>query len=223
VLVTFDDSTKGTWIYADPILAASKFRAVSFAITGWVATHQPYYLTWEELRHMQESGRWDLESHSRLGHQRLPIDASGAMAPALINRLWLPDQHRLESLDEFTERVRADLVGSRADLVEHGFPEPALFAYPFSAFTLPTNDPEAAARTVRLVHELFAAGLINSDTTESAAPADIRATTLRRVDVGTTTTNRQLFDLVTSSTALKPTRAEPSTVPTQDQNINPAG
>jgi poly-beta-1,6-N-acetyl-D-glucosamine N-deacetylase len=74
VMLTFDDSTKGTWIYGDPILAAAGFRAVSFVITGWVGTHQPYYLTWDELGRMQASGRWDLQSHSRLGHQRLPID-----------------------------------------------------------------------------------------------------------------------------------------------------
>src|SRR4051812_32484550 len=90
VVLTFDDSTKGTWTYGDPILAAAGFRAVSFVITGWVGTDQPYYLTWDELRRMHASGRWDLESHSRLGHQRLPTDASGANAPALINRLWLP-------------------------------------------------------------------------------------------------------------------------------------
>src|SRR4029077_11114499 len=181
VVVTFDDSTKGTWTYGDPILAAAGFRAVSFVITGWVGTRQPYYLTWDELHRMQASGRWDLESHSRLGHQRLPIDASGAAtAPALINRLWLPADHRLETLDEFTARVQADLAGSRSDFVDHGLPQPQLFAYPFSAATSPTNDAVAAARTTTIVRDLFAAGLVDSATPIATTAADAQARVLRR-------------------------------------------
>jgi peptidoglycan/xylan/chitin deacetylase (PgdA/CDA1 family) len=213
VLVTFDDSTKGTWVFGDPILAAAKFRALSFVVTGWVGTHQPYYLTWDELRLMYGSGRWDLESHSRLGHQQLPIDAAGTTAPALINRLWLPGLHRVETLDEFTARVGADLIGSKTDLADHGFPEPRLFAYPYSAFTAPTNDASAAERTLRFVHDLFAVGFINSQTTATNAPSDVRARTLRRLDVGTATTNEQLFRLVTSSTAGRLRATRPFGVP----------
>ena len=209
VVLTFDDSTKGTWRYGDPILAASGFRAVSFVITGWVGTHQPYYLTWDELSRMQASGRWDLESHSRFGHQRLPIDASGATAPALINRLWLADKQRLETPDEFAARVQGDLVASRTDLVDHGLPQPQLFAYPFSAATVPTDDPDAAARTAGVVHDLFAAGFVDGSTAGAITPADVQARVLRRVDVGTATTTDQLFDLVTGSTATALTTVRP--------------
>ncbi|MFL5863231.1 MAG: polysaccharide deacetylase family protein [Solirubrobacteraceae bacterium] len=213
VMLTFDDSTKGTWIYGDPILAAAGFRAVSFVITGWVGIRQPYYLTWDELQRMQASGRWDLQSHSRLGHQRLPIDGSGATAPALINRLWLPDAHRIETLDEFTARVRADLAGSKTDLVDHGLPEPQLFAYPFSAAAGPTDDPAAAGRTAAIVRDLFAAGLVDSATATASGPADVRARLLRRVDVGTATTTDQLFDLVTASVPAALTSTRPFTLP----------
>jgi len=213
VLLTFDDSTKGTWVYGDPVLAAAGFRAASFVITGWVGTHQPYYLTWQELDRMRRTGRWDLESHSRFGHQRLPIDGSGATAPALINRLWLPDAHRLETLEEFTARVRTDLMGSRADLAGHGLPEPQLFAYPFSAATAPTDDPTAAARTQAIVHDLFAAGLVDSATATAEGPADVVARVLRRIDVGTDTTADKLFDLVSSSVPAALTAARPFTTP----------
>src|SRR5205823_10068265 len=138
-----------------PVLAEAGFRATSFVITGWVGSHQPYYLTWDELGRMRASGRWDLESHSRFGHQRLPVDAAGTTAPTLINRLWLADQGRTETLEEFTARVRADLAGSTADLVAHGLPAPELFAYPFSAAAVPTNDPAAAEHAGDLVRHLF--------------------------------------------------------------------
>jgi biofilm PGA synthesis lipoprotein PgaB len=200
VLVTFDDSTKGTWVYGDPVLAAAGFHAASFVITGWVGTHQPYYLTWDELARMQASGRWDLESHSRLGHQRLPVDAAGQAAPALINRLWLAGSQRLETIEEFQARVRADLEGSRADLTAHGLPRPTLFAYPFSAAAVPTNDPAAPAATAEVVQQLFGASLVDSATNGAMSPDEIGRHVLRRLDVGTATTTAQLFDLVRAST-----------------------
>lgn len=215
VLLTFDDSTKGTWEYGDPVLAASGFRAASFVITGWVGTHQPYYLTWDELKRMHASGRWDLESHSRFGHQRLPIDVAGTTGPALINRLWLPAENRLETLDESAARVQADLAGSKSDLVDHGLPEPQLFAYPFSAAATPTNAPEAAAGTAATVHQLFAAGLVDSATAGAMSPTEVQARTLRRVDVGTSTTTSQLFDLVTGSTAASVASVRPFATPAQ--------
>ena len=198
VLVTFDDSTKGTWTYGDPVLAAAGFHATSFVITGWVGTHQPYYLTWDELARMQESGRWDLESHSRFGHQRLPVDGPGqaAPAPALINRLWLTGSQRLETIEEFRARVQADLGGSQADLVAHGLPRPTLFAYPFSAAAVPTDDPAAAAATAEVVRQLFAASLVDSATNGAMSPDDVGRRVLRRLDVGTATTTARLFDLV---------------------------
>jgi poly-beta-1,6-N-acetyl-D-glucosamine N-deacetylase len=201
VLVTFDDSTKGTWVYGDPVLAAAGFHAVSFAITGWVGTHQPYYLTWNELQAMHGSGRWDIESHSRLGHQRLPIDAGGTTGPDLINRLWLSGQGRIETLEEFGARSEADLRRSKADLVAHRLPDPSLFAYPFSAAAVPTNDPAAADRTAGTVRRLFAAGLVDSATAGAITAGDLRTRVLRRLDVGTATTADALFDLVAGSTA----------------------
>ena len=128
------------WIYADPILARHRFHATVFTITGVVSTHQPYYLNWPELAQLSRTGRWDIEGHTHLGHWRIPVDAHGHTGPFLVNRQWLSARHRLETIQEWDQRVTNDLRASRDDLVRHGFPTPVFFAYPFSAVTFPTND-----------------------------------------------------------------------------------
>ncbi|MEE9416175.1 MAG: polysaccharide deacetylase family protein, partial [Acidimicrobiales bacterium] len=77
VLLTFDDGTSGLWRYVDPILEEHGMVATAFIITGRVGTARPYYLSWEELDLMAESGRWDIESHTHLGHDRIDISAQG--------------------------------------------------------------------------------------------------------------------------------------------------
>ena len=141
VLITFDDGAKGTWIYADPILRKLHYRASVFLITGDVSHHQPYYLDWKEVAAMHKSGRWSFGSHTADGHGRIPVDGTGSTDPFLTNREWLPDQNRLETLDEYRHRVTNDINQSITDIVAHGLPRPQMFAYPFSAFRTPTNDP----------------------------------------------------------------------------------
>ena len=69
VWITFDDGTKGIWRYGDRILERHGFTATAFVITGSVDTHQPYYLTWSELRRMRDTERWDFGAHTENGHR----------------------------------------------------------------------------------------------------------------------------------------------------------
>src|SRR5689334_22600354 len=66
ILITFDDGKLGSYQGADQVLAANGFRALMFVIAG--AVGHTTYLTWDELRTMQASGRWDLEEHAGYGH-----------------------------------------------------------------------------------------------------------------------------------------------------------
>ena len=49
-------------------------HATAFIITGFVGTHAPYYMTWDQITELQNSGRWDIEAHTHLGHVRCPAD-----------------------------------------------------------------------------------------------------------------------------------------------------
>jgi len=129
-------------------------------ITGRVGTHRPYYLTWQEIRIMYSSGRWDFESHTDSLHAQVPISASGSLGDPLTNLIWLPSQHRRETMPEFITRVRDDLNDSISELTRNQLPRPHLFAYPFSeSFGAPPQTASGYAN--RLVLRMFAAAMTN--------------------------------------------------------------
>jgi polysaccharide deacetylase len=110
VLITFDDGTKSTWIYADSILRRLGMRAAVMLITGDVSQHQPYYLDWAEVAAMQASGRFEFGGHTRAGHGLIPA-GGGRDGPFLTERKWLSSEGRLETIDEYRARVAADWTG----------------------------------------------------------------------------------------------------------------
>lgn len=160
VAITFDDGTRGLWTYADQILARYHFHGISFVITSRVGTHRPYYLTWQEIRSMYSSGRWDFESHTDDLHSQVPINAAGRLGDPLTNLIWLRSQHRRETLPEFIVRVRNDLKDSISDLTENQLPRPRLFAYPFSEL-LGAAPRTASAYANSIIHQMFMAAMTN--------------------------------------------------------------
>ncbi len=64
LLLTFDDGRTDSWTGADSILRELHFNAVMFVDVGRVDHGDPEYLTWQELRTAQDSGRWELQLHS---------------------------------------------------------------------------------------------------------------------------------------------------------------
>lgn len=66
VLITFDDGKKTNWTVADPLLKKHGLRAVAFIYPTFIINKRNKHLklTWDELRRMVASGRWDVESHT---------------------------------------------------------------------------------------------------------------------------------------------------------------
>ncbi|MEJ1197921.1 MULTISPECIES: polysaccharide deacetylase family protein [unclassified Streptomyces] len=163
VYLTFDDGTHGLWVHADRILARYGMTAAAYLITGRVGTHRPYYLSWAEVERMARSGRWDFQAHTHLSHERVPVDSAGHERSAFTNRLWLTDEGRVETRDEYRRRIAADLDQSVRDLTEHGLPRPELFAYPFSERMGESNLGRRGADALRtLLRDRFTATLTNS-------------------------------------------------------------
>lgn len=191
LLITFDDGAKGTWIYADRVLARLGFQATVFLVTGDVGHHQPYYLDWPEVEAMQASGRWSFGSHTAEGHGLVAADNSGDTGPFLTNRLWLPEEDRLETLGEYRARVSADLDRSIEEVVAHGLPRPSLFAFPFSAVSEPTNDPVIGPLLLHLLDARFTS-LLDNTTSATLIAADQQGP-LPRVEAFQTTTAATLL------------------------------
>ena len=212
VLVTFDDGAKGVWIYAEPVLRRLRIQAAVMLITGDVSQHQPYYLDWAEVAALQASGRFEFGDHTRAGHGLIPA-GTGRMGPFLTEREWLPARHRLETLDEYRRRVVGDLDGSLADFRAHGLPRPHAFAYPFSAYRIPTNDPAVPPLLDRILVDRFLVRFDNTTSVSRVVPGMLSP--LPRVEVFHGMTADQLIaalnGAVRAPIARRPTTRTPAT------------
>ena len=136
-LLTFDDGRKDSYYPVDPILRALDYTAVIFAITdqsfGEKGRQSHFYLEEKEFQHMERSGRWDVQSHGRLAHVLYDI-GDNKKGHFLSNRLWLKDQRRYETQEEFEKRVYVDMLVSRQDIEQSLKKKAFAFAFPFGDF-----------------------------------------------------------------------------------------
>lgn len=134
-MLTFDDGIRSTYYNSDPILKALNYSAVMFAIAGYsLEKNNRYYLNKDELMAMEATGRWEVESHSYLGHGRHPINAEGAVGPFYSNKLWIAEESRLETDEEYYNRTKTDLELARSSLEGNLSKEITAFALPFGDF-----------------------------------------------------------------------------------------
>src|SRR3989344_7756323 len=138
-LLTFDDGRKDTYYPVDPVLKNLGLNAVMFVITGQSlrpdqTVGSTYYLSGFELKKMLKSGRWELGSHTRKGHNLYPINRELEEGHFLSNKLWITEEDREETEDEYRNRISTDLQGSKLD-IEHtlGIKINSI-AFPFSDF-----------------------------------------------------------------------------------------
>lgn len=142
-LLTFDDGRKDSFYNADPILKVLEYKATMFVITKYSINNKvesKFYLPKEELRQMIESGRWEVQSHSRDAHDFYVIDKNGNKGHFLGNKLWLDSKNRLETNEEFHYRIQNDLLLSRQDIENRLHTDVISFAFPFGDFGQNTHD-----------------------------------------------------------------------------------
>ncbi|WP_182348406.1 polysaccharide deacetylase family protein [Tomitella gaofuii] len=205
VLITFDDGTDGLWTYADKILERHRFTAVSFLITGLVGTNQPYYLTWQQIAAMQDSGRWDFGSHTRDLHHRISSTPTGEPGAALTRRKWLPAEGRAETQSEFLARIRTDLTGSIDDLTTHGLPRPELFAYPFSENEAGGDAEDGNGSSVdasTVVHALFRVSFVNNAPMLTTSRRQIRDGVVNRIELTDSDSPQSLLNRMRRTTTI---------------------
>ena len=77
LLLTFDDGRADSWTGSESILKQLHFTAVMFVDVGRVSACDPEYLTWDELRAMEDGGRWTMQLHAGPdGHQYIQYGSS---------------------------------------------------------------------------------------------------------------------------------------------------
>lgn len=137
-LLTFDDGIKTSYYPIDPVLKDLDYTAVMFIITKQALLREDgesnYYLSESELERMIDSGRWEIESHGRDDHEFIRIDRYGNAGHFLSSKKWDFDNGRLETDEEYRERIRNDLSNSKNDIKSFFGHEATTFAYPFGDF-----------------------------------------------------------------------------------------
>lgn len=164
VLITFDDGAKESYYPVDPILEELGFNAVSYIIVdGSRLPGSTYYLTETEIEQMLKTGRWEIGSHSSVGHTPYPIDASGTEGHFFSDLLWLEESGRRETPAEFKERVAADLSQSKERLEErYGVPVRG-FAFPFGdAGEYSIDFPESSDLVINEASDVYAYGFVQT-------------------------------------------------------------
>ena len=118
VIITFDDGYADNYENAFPILEKYRLCATIFLISDYVGTY-PNYVTWEQAKHMQESGLIRLESHT-LSHATLTELTS-------------------------SKDIRHQLSGSKQAIEYHLGNQVQFIAYPCGAYTQEITDLTQAA------------------------------------------------------------------------------
>jgi peptidoglycan/xylan/chitin deacetylase (PgdA/CDA1 family) len=136
IIITFDDGRIDSVRNGDPILRKYGFRAVLFVATGKQNHRDKFFLSWDDLRNIRRSGRWDIQTHSGDHyHTVIPIDQSGRTGYFASNKKWLSGENRLETDEEYGRRLSDDAKQGRSDLERHlpGI-ELVAFAFPFGDY-----------------------------------------------------------------------------------------
>lgn len=162
ILLTFDDGRLDSYRGADRILQRYGMRATIFVITDEIEAGNAFYLTWEELHGMRDSGRWDIQPHAHAGHHELAISAQGDHAPFYSARRYTTSGG-METLAQWEARVSEDLFTARQRFLDHGI-EPQSFAVPYGDYgQRVTNDPSIPQLLSGLLTRQFGNWFIQAD------------------------------------------------------------
>ena len=195
-LLTFDDARKDSYYPVDPILNVLDYNAVMFVIAG-----RSLHLTKKELEKMMATGRWEIGSHTKYGHDLQKISAEGAKGHFLSDRIWLDSENRLENAEEYKARVSKDLEESRNDLEKELDIEVSGFAYPFGDYGHNSkNFPESRKILADIARKNFAFSFRQAGESEFIGNFPGRDfTLLKRADINSAVSPSQLVSLLSGT------------------------
>lgn len=163
ILITFDDARIDAFLLGDPILAKHGMKATMFVPTAKITDQNPFFADWEMIRKYAGTGRWDLQSHGDHAHDLIPIDAAEQIGGFLVNRLWIKEQERLETREEYLQRLEIDYRQSRRLLDREVAGLDLIgYAFPFSEAGQENigNEPRAAEFNEQLLAKYFRFGFV---------------------------------------------------------------
>lgn len=144
LVITIDDGSQSVLKLFAPRAVKRKLPYAIALVTSWMsetdesshATAEPEQadptMTWKEVKELYDSGLVEVISHSdALHYQATEMRVSDEGLPAETIRQFLLEKNRVETEAEYERRIRIDMDVSRKKLVEHGFPVPSFFCWPY--------------------------------------------------------------------------------------------
>ena len=112
LFLVFGNGYLETYAAADPVLRELKWPAMVSVITEPVERRETFFLYWDRLRKMLDSGLWSVASSGHLAQNSILVSQDGQKGRYLGDRLWLKKEMRFEDDNEFATRVKRDFKQS---------------------------------------------------------------------------------------------------------------
>ncbi len=153
VLLTFDDGYRGMYQQVYPLLRAFDFHAVLALVGRWQETPlaknvlygsdlvpRNYFLRWDEIREMVNSGRVEVASHSYDLHNGIYANPQGNSQPAAVARRYTTKTGHYESDAQYRQRIRDDLQRNSDLIALKTGVRPRVMVWPYGAYNRATVD-----------------------------------------------------------------------------------
>ena len=156
VVITFDDGYESNYQFAYPLLKEYEHQAIFFPIISRMEENESSfdpevltYMSWSQLKEMKRADVAEVQHHTYDSHDYAEVNDSGDERPEFAGPIWLEDEERMETEEEFRQRVYDDIKKGQK-LLESKTGKPAsVLAYPFG-----WGSEEAAEEASRLGIEI---------------------------------------------------------------------
>lgn len=154
VLLTFDDGYRSHYTKVLPLLERFRYPAVMGIVTSWidappdvpikisdkVSVPRDHFMSWDDVRKLGSSDLIELACHTHNLHHGAIANPQGNELPATTSHLYLPDEKRYETDEEFHARVRNDLQTCIRQVRERTGITIRSMVWPYGAENQPVRD-----------------------------------------------------------------------------------
>ena len=159
VLITMEQGKKNSYLETRDILRELRWKTTMFVRADTIRDKDPSALRWPILRDMARSGTWEIGAESCDGFRRIPTGADGETGNFFSSPMWIQEEQRLESPEEFLARITAEHKRTVEEFQSEMEFAPSAFAFPYGDYG--QYDPRAVpTRVLNLakIHEFYGIG-----------------------------------------------------------------
>ena len=115
VIITFDGGLRNSFRYGTMVAEEIETTFTMFVGVGDAITRMKRYVAnFPEILEYYHTGRWEIQSHLWDGTELSPIEEEGpVLYLPLPNRIWIEEKDRMETLNEYQNRLRKEFAESR--------------------------------------------------------------------------------------------------------------